>query len=257
MKALITLSSSFFTVILTFSQTLTLQPDATSGKDAFINSLQPTTPGGITQDLSAIAWTNSGNAVTVRGLIQFDLSSIPQGSLVNSATLYLYHNPTSSNTSAQHQSLSGSNEGVIRRIITDWDENTVTWNTQPTITNINEVSIPESISATQDYTLNVTALVQDMVSYPSSSFGFQIRLLSEQYYRSLIFSSSDNADASNHPKLVVNYTDVSGIQELGNTPKELLKITDLMGREVPFTTNTPLLLIYTDGTVERTLKVAD
>ncbi|MEY4604181.1 MAG: hypothetical protein RIT43_1473 [Bacteroidota bacterium] len=248
---------SLFTATFSFAQTLTLQPDAVSGKDAFINSLQPTTPSGASQDLSAIAWTNSGSPVTVRGLIKFDLSSIPQGSLVNSATLYLYHNPSSSNTSAQHQSLSGSNEGVIRRITSEWDENTVNWNTQPTATAVNEVGIPQSVSATQDYVLDVTPLVQDMVSFPTSSFGFQIRLVTEDYYRSLIFASSDQSDPTNHPKLVVNYTDVSGIEELGKTTKELVRITDLTGRDVPFTKNTPLLMVYSDGSVERTLSVGE
>ncbi|MFN5910218.1 MAG: DNRLRE domain-containing protein [Bacteroidota bacterium] len=239
------------------AQTLTLQPNASAGKDAFINSLQPTTNGGAAQDLAAIAWTNSGNATTVRGLLQFDLSSIPPGSVINSATLFLYHNPLSVNTSAQHQSLSGSNEGVIRKIITDWDENTVTWNTQPSVTSINEVTIPESATATQNYELNVTAMVQDMVDFPAASYGFQIRLLSEQYYRSLIFASSDNTDATNHPKLVINYTDVAGIDEVQSTTKKLVRITDLIGREVPFSKNTPLLLIFEDGSVQRTLEIAE
>ena len=42
-----------------------------------------------------------------------------------------------------------------------------------------------------------------------------------------------------------------GIEELSMQGAELVKITDLMGREVVFTTNTPLLYVYNDGSVRR------
>jgi hypothetical protein len=48
-----------------------------------------------------------------------------------------------------------------------------------------------------------------------------------------------------------------GIEELSNTPKQLLKIVDLMGRETKFTPNTPLIYIYSDGTTERVFKLED
>jgi hypothetical protein len=244
-------------VAFSYAQTLTLQPDGTTGKDAYLHSINASQNYGTIAEMNALAWTVSGSPVTTRGIIQFDLTTIPSGSVINSATLYLYHNPTSSNANAQHQSSSGSNEGVVKRIITSWDESTVTWNTQPNVTDVNQVTIPQSSSPTQDYTLDVTALVQDMVNNPATSYGFQIRLVTESYYRSLIFASSDHTDPTNHPKLVVNYTDVTGIEEIQNSPKELIRITDLTGREVPFATNTPLLYIYSDGTVERIFRIEE
>jgi hypothetical protein len=45
--------------------------------------------------------------------------------------------------------------------------------------------------------------------------------------------------------------DLTGIGELNTTPKQLIKIVDVLGRETPFKPNTPLLYIYNDGTVER------
>jgi hypothetical protein len=41
------------------------------------------------------------------------------------------------------------------------------------------------------------------------------------------------------------------ITELNTTPKQLIKIVDVLGRETPFKPNTTLLYIYDDGTVER------
>jgi Leucine-rich repeat (LRR) protein len=47
----------------------------------------------------------------------------------------------------------------------------------------------------------------------------------------------------------------AGVLELNNSPKQLLKIVDLMGRETPFKPNTVLIYVYDDGTTERVLKV--
>jgi polyhydroxybutyrate depolymerase len=43
----------------------------------------------------------------------------------------------------------------------------------------------------------------------------------------------------------------AGINNIDKTPKQLIKIVDVLGRETPFKPNTPLLYIYDDGTVER------
>ena len=42
-------------------------------------------------------------------------------------------------------------------------------------------------------------------------------------------------------------SNTSSITELNNTPKQLIKIVDVLGRETPFKPNTPLLYIYDDG----------
>ncbi len=214
-KLLLTLISTLITGIgVTFSQTtLTLQPDAAAGKDAYLPDLNPGTNYGTANEFVALAWTNSGTTVICRSIVEFDLSSIPPNAIINSATLYLYHNPSSANTSAQHQSLTGSNASVIQRIITAWDEMTVNFNNQPSTTTQNEVLIPQTTSATQDFIIDVSAMVQDMVDNPSTAHGFMFKLQTEDIYRSVICSSSDDPDPSNHPKLEVVYTDVTGIEE--------------------------------------------
>ena len=54
--------------------------------------------------------------------------------------------------------------------------------------------------------------------------------------------------------LSMNFTEVG---ELNNTPKQLVKIVDLLGRKTPFKPNAPLLYIYDDGSVERKMMVKE
>lgn len=196
-----------------YSQTtLTLQPNAANGKDAYVESRLSSSNFGNHQDFMATAWTNSGTPTTVRSLIDFDLTSIPSTATITSAylSLYSYNSPFN----GSHSTLSGPNDCVLQRITSSWAENTVTWDTQPLSTPLNQVSLSASTSSVQNYTnIDVTALVQDMQANPSSSFGFLIKLNTESYYRRMIFASSDNSDASLHPKLVVNYYTSVGINE--------------------------------------------
>ena len=48
-----------------------------------------------------------------------------------------------------------------------------------------------------------------------------------------------------------------GIDELNNTPKQLLKIVDLMGRETPYKPNTVLIYVYDDGSTEKVFKMEE
>ena len=51
--------------------------------------------------------------------------------------------------------------------------------------------------------------------------------------------------------------DYSGIEELINGTVELIRIVDLLGRDTPFKSNTPLIYIYSDGTTERIFKLEE
>ena len=187
--------------------TLTLQPNASQGKDAFISSNVPTAGQGTSPELDAGAWTIFGSPLSIRGLIDFDLSSLPAGASIQSATLTLYNNPNAVNgfANGQHSSASGSNESVLQRITSPWNED-VAWSNQPTTTSQNEVTLPQSTDPFQDYVLNVTNLIQDALANPNSSFGFLLKLKTESPFRILVFASSDHPNAALHPKLVITYT---------------------------------------------------
>ena len=192
----------------TAQTTLTLQPGAAQGKDAYLRGLpgyQNVNYGSIGQFIAS-AWTNGGVPFVNRSVVEFDLSTIPTGAIVDSAFFSLYA-WASSTGSGPHSTTSGSNACYIQRVTSSWSEDTVTWNSQPTTTTTNQVSIAASTNPNQDYpNIDVTTLVQDMVNNPATSFGFMIRLQNEAYFRRMNFCSSDHSISSRHPKLVVTYS---------------------------------------------------
>ncbi|MBC9934142.1 DNRLRE domain-containing protein [Chitinophaga qingshengii] len=140
------------------------------------------------------------------------LSSIPTGTTIISATLTL-NGVTSSVAAPQGNSYypgspynsSGTNPAWVKRVTGPWSASTVTWNTQPTTTTTNAVAVPASTSQwNYGVTLNVTALVQDLINSGQNN-GFSLQLQTEAYYRCLIFAGPRHADVSKRPKLVVTY----------------------------------------------------
>ena len=71
--------------------------------------------------------------------------------------------------------------------------------------------LQESISPSEDYlNIDVTELIRDMVSNPSTNFGFIIMNRIENIYRSMNFASSNCSIIDKRPKLDITYNgDVS------------------------------------------------
>lgn len=191
-------------------KTVVLQPGADKGKDANIHSLNSSTSGSY-PDLMANAWTWNAQEGTMRILIEFNLDTVPANAIVEEAKLTLY---AATNQAERHSQMSGSNEAVIQFIFSEWDENTVTWETQPLTSEDFQVILPASNTDSEvsvndpakDYIdVDIRTLVQFMVMNKEFCHGFMIKLKEETPYRRLSFASSDNADATKHPKLVVKY----------------------------------------------------
>ena len=218
MKRILTLMICASALGTVKGQTITLQPAAAAGKDALLSDLSSTTNYGNHIDFASIAWTNGGTPVTGRSLVEFDLSGIPAGAIINSAKLSLYAYNSPSNGS--HSSLSGSNESLIQRVTSSWAENTVTWATQPSTTTSNQVSIGPANTITDFIDIDVTAMVEDMLSFGNN--GFMIRLATESYYRRMIFGSSDNTNSALRPKLVISYATCLNLRPGANGGKDAL-----------------------------------
>jgi hypothetical protein len=174
------------------------------GEDATVDSYGPNNNHGNEIEYFSGAWTIGGVKTVWRNFLKFDLSSVPLNATIQSATLNLSWADTNSWGSTQHSSLTSSNESVVQRVTAPWNENTITWNNQPSATTADQVVLPQSSSGTQNYSLNVTQMVQQMAG--SNNNGFLLRLVNENYYAELVFASGDNPHLNRRPTLTITYT---------------------------------------------------
>ncbi len=165
-----------------------------------------------------MTWTGQGQLKLWRFLVAFDLSGLPAKCNIESAELYLYGvlDPIYSNSQHLYSGSFESNEVSLRRITDNtWKESTVTWNNQPSTSGMNGTYLQMSSSATQDYIIDVVALLQDALIEGQTELGFVLRMRNEQiWYRSMGFQSSDNLDyPERSPKLIITYTSTVGLEE--------------------------------------------
>jgi gliding motility-associated-like protein len=148
---------------------------------------------------------------TYRSLLRFDeLTTIPTNATIIRAKLKLYGLPNEG-----HSCYPGSpynsycpNTAYIQRVTSGWNDKTVTWNTQPSTDTNNQITILQSTSQYWNFTdssANLVTMLQNMVSNPTSNFGFMMKLETETIYRGLKFASSDYFDPALHPELIVTY----------------------------------------------------
>ncbi len=135
--------------------TVLLQPVA----DTYVNAGYPAENYGTADNLYLLLGTPPTRS---RLLFGFNLSSIPTGSHIESATLTPILRTTASGTTITlFVSLASS----------AWDETAVTWDTQPTTTS----TLPDiTVSRLVPQELPVTALVQAMVDAPGTYSGIEI-----------------------------------------------------------------------------------
>jgi len=213
MKSLSVLTILFLSLcsIAISQNSITIKGESIS--DAYINSVV-NHPDGRSPSLIAAQWTYGGYDGYGRSLIKFDLSEIPVFSKVDYAKLSLYHDPISNHIG--HSDLGGDNTGIIMRVVQDWVDEEVIWDTQPLTTNTNWRLIHPPDSSNQDYTdIDVTKLIQDMVNHPDLQQGLMIKLLEENVlYRSLVFASVDHTDPELWPELYVEFSDQYQVSEV-------------------------------------------
>jgi hypothetical protein len=188
--------------------TLTLQPGPNNGKDAEASSYSPNLVSAISPYTNLYAWTISGVPITKRFYLGFDISSIPTNAVVDSAFLSLSFGQTYiDNGGNYHDGHDGNNVFTINRVTSNWQENTLTWNTQPSFVATNQVVIPAYTYNRQHYPkMNVKNLVADMVANPANSFGFCMKHQDENVYRLTFFATSNEVNNPNlRPQLQVYY----------------------------------------------------
>ena len=182
---------------------MTLQP-GNNPSEVYAYSYNPTGAHSGDTELPICSWTVGGTQVNYQAYLKFDYT-LPAGATIISAKLSLHAmpNPHGGNNVDAHYGT--ANAFYIQRITAAWPPATTTWNNQPSTTMTNQITIPNSISATQDaIDIDVTQLVKDMQQ--NGNYGFAMRLLTENYYNIRQYASSFNGDATKRPKLEIQYS---------------------------------------------------
>lgn len=216
MKKILLISAALsLAVAVKAQETLTLYPDV----DAIIvshakpGSISETTNYGTYSQLRSWQWTVSGYVHKIKSLIDFDLSGVPANSIITNATLYLYGTGSHDTNITRGSSTYKSNASYLRRILEPWDESTVTWSNAPSVSTSNQATIPNSSTTDQDYAVDVTSLIRDMITYPGNSHGLMMQLVTESHYTEMQFASSDyTTDTTMRPKLVIEYKETRNYQ---------------------------------------------
>lgn len=173
--------------------------------DCWINQASPTARNcGPNSDYVRVGM-NDGSAR--RGLLRFDLASIPRDATISDADLQLYLDHTKSLTDVW-------SEYTARRASKTWTSD-ATWLTSNGSDNWSEVGgdfIPSGApgkdlngSATGFKSLPALAPVQAWVDGTKPNYGFIVKQRAETDRNVLFFFSANSADASKRPKLVVSY----------------------------------------------------
>ncbi|MBT8102972.1 MAG: DNRLRE domain-containing protein [Gammaproteobacteria bacterium] len=208
------------------SRSTVLQPGS-DGKDTFLSDFRSDSSYG-GDVVITIALSSAKN-----GLLEFDLSAIPPGAIVNSAELELYLE-------------SGGNAGSIlsvHRLTQSWLEGTTSAPSESTDgaswSKYDAVNYWGAVGGDFDLTpsaqiamttatgwknLDLSALVAGWVNGSNPNYGMLLK--AGTGFGSASFASSDASTAANHPKLTVNYSCPCGVdcQVLGGGggPKRIL-----------------------------------
>lgn len=157
--------------------------------------------------LRVAKWTASGVSYAWRSALGFKLPPIPQHELgykVKKAHIAFY--PTDKGSFAgndAHSQLSHENSWMLQRITSPWEENSITWNNQPSVDE--SILLPKSNNPNQAYVADITNWVTDAYEGRTPNLGYILKLQAENHYSSVNFASSDHSDSELRPKVRIEY----------------------------------------------------
>ncbi|HUW85235.1 MAG TPA: DNRLRE domain-containing protein, partial [Phycisphaerae bacterium] len=176
-------------------------------EDTYLSAGGPDSAYGDGYDrMTVTGYADLGPENVNRGLVKFDLTGIPAGTVITSAKLWLY-----SYDDAQAMGSTGFYGAY--RLTTNWVENSATWNSSDT--GVPWTTAGGDFEATPDgtvakqtggliwYTIDVTTRVQDWIDNPANNLGWIIKCTDEDLHNQDRFYQSEGLNAGNRPKLIV------------------------------------------------------
>mgnify|MGYP000064561517 FL=1 len=122
-------------------------------------------------------------------------------------------------------------------------DNTIVWVPDQAYLNLNS-------SEDEKYTVTISNFSVFGAAIPD--YSYEVIIMTEMNGSNLVHPPNcPNLTVWDEDSCSCFLVDNTGIEELLQNEKELVKIIDFMGRETEFKPNTPLIFIYSDGTVEK------
>ena len=187
--------TTYINPLLTYAtqSTITLQPDA-EGIDSTVETAFPDNNYGI-WPITAVG--NSASTI-IRMYIEFDLSSIPADVRITEADLKLYQYSTN-----------GTDNFTIGlyKITSDWEENTIDWDSQPTSSTDAEITNNITAGATTWESWGIDTLVQGWLDGTITNYGMVLKDTDESSDNTIayFFTSDYTIDTTKCPKLEIDY----------------------------------------------------
>ena len=187
--------------VLIFAQKheITIQLDENDGQDASVLAFHPYGNYGQEVTLGVGSNLNPYQNLIYRSYLQFDLEKIPQEACLLEAKLGLFFN---SDGKPEQPA-----EIHAYPVLEEWQEDTLTWDSQPEIASesCSFATVPASL--TMDFVWwDITSIVQDWHNYIADNHGIVLKDPEEESIDGgKGFASSESEIDPQHPRLIVKY----------------------------------------------------
>jgi hypothetical protein len=209
------------------------QPDSTTGMDSYIRQGSDANYGS--QTTFRIGKTVSG--IEYRGLIEFNLSSVPSTDTVVSAIIELYNEVSS-----------GNNNITIRayRLTSSWSEAEVGWNNRSLNNQWSSsggdygeeiASVVITNSSLNYYNLSIRNTVQAWINGTYDNYGIILIAGDAQNGDIREFSTSESTNSLTRPKIIIDHTENAAPIINNITIDSLISDPKKIGDEVTFNVN--------------------
>jgi hypothetical protein len=194
-------------------KTLVLKPGPSDGKDAMISNLDADKNFGDYKYFEATYLSEPVLTVmrSNRSLIWFNLNALPKSAVIKKVTLqFFYDLPVPFDpvflTDTDPSTGIVRYGAVLQQIVEPWEEDKVTWNTQPKTIEANQVFISPFNLNVNFITVDVTSLYVPIQEIAAPNYGMFFKLWPTERFPGFRFASSDYPDEKMRPKLTVYYT---------------------------------------------------